>query len=70
MSIVAEYGAAHVRGNGCGSGEAGAAMFLDSGGATAGNRSECDAYRFPLAGYSPAHLAAPSARTRTASACA
>jgi hypothetical protein len=55
MAIVAEYDATAVHGNGCGGIEAGGAMFLDSGGGTASNRSEFDVYRFPLAGYSAAN---------------
>jgi DNA-binding beta-propeller fold protein YncE len=55
MSIVGEYDAATVHGNGCGGVQAGESMFLDSGGGTAGNRSEFDVYRFPSAGYSAAN---------------
>jgi DNA-binding beta-propeller fold protein YncE len=55
MAIVAEYDAATVHGNGCGGVQARGSMFLDSGGATATNRSEFDVYRFPLKGYGPAN---------------
>jgi len=57
MTIVAEYDRSTVHGNGCGGLEAGGSMFLNSGGATATNRSEFDVYRFPLSGYSPANAA-------------
>lgn len=53
MSIVAEYDAATVHGNGCGGIEADESMFINSGGGTASNLSEFDVYRFPLTGYSP-----------------
>lgn len=55
MAIVAEYDAQTVHGNGCGGAEAGGSMYLDSGGATAGNLAEFDVYRFPLTGYDPAN---------------
>jgi len=55
MAIVAEYDRAMVHGNGCGGVEAGGSMFITSGGGTASNLHEFDVYRFPLAGYDPAH---------------
>jgi hypothetical protein len=55
MSIVAEYDAATVHGNGCGGVQAGDWIYLDSGGGTATNRSEFDVYRFPFSGYSAAN---------------
>ncbi|WP_437736343.1 hypothetical protein [Sorangium sp. So ce1335] len=53
MQIVGEYDAATVHGNGCGGVEAGASMFIDSGGGTAANLDQFDVYRFPLDGYAP-----------------
>ncbi len=51
IEILAEYDSATVHGNGCGGVEAGASMFVTSGGGTAANLAEFDVYRFPLAGY-------------------
>jgi hypothetical protein len=63
MSIVAEYDRVNVHANGCGGLEAGGSMWINSGGATAGNRSEFDVYRFPLSGYAAANPPNSPART-------
>lgn len=55
ISIVAEYDLTTVHGNGCGGIQAGDQMFINSGGATATNRSEFDVYSFPVTGYSAAN---------------
>jgi hypothetical protein len=55
MTIVAEYDAATVHGNGCGGVQVGEHMFLNSGGGTAANLSEFDVYEFPLADYGQAN---------------
>jgi hypothetical protein len=52
MAIVAEYDRANIAGNGCGGIESNGSMWINSGGATATNRSQFDLYRFPLDGYS------------------
>jgi hypothetical protein len=55
MQIIGEYDAATVHPNGCGGTETGGYMWLNSGGGTANNLHEFDAYRFPLTGYSPSN---------------
>jgi hypothetical protein len=53
MTILGEYDAAAVHGNGCGGAQVGDDVFLNSGGGTATNLSEFDVYRFPTSGYGP-----------------
>jgi hypothetical protein len=53
MAIIGEYDAATVHPNGCGGTETNGYMWLNSGGGTANNLHEFDAYRFPVTGYSP-----------------
>jgi hypothetical protein len=62
MSIVAEYDADHVSGNGCGGTIVGDKLFITSGGGTASNLYTYEVYAFPLDGYSaenPVNTPAP-----------
>jgi hypothetical protein len=51
MQIVAEYGRATVRGNGCGGIETSGKMFINAGGGTAGTPTESSLYSFDLAAF-------------------
>jgi len=51
MSIVAEYDAAHVNGNGCVGFQSGDLMYINSGGGTGVNPTEEDLYSFRVSGY-------------------
>lgn len=62
MSIVAEYDADHVSGNGCGGTIVGDKLFITSGGGTPSNLYTYEVYAFPLDGYSaenPVNTPAP-----------
>jgi DNA-binding beta-propeller fold protein YncE len=51
MRIVAEYGRASVRGNGCGGVQTDGKMFINAGGGTAGTPTESSLYSFDLARF-------------------
>jgi hypothetical protein len=51
MRIVAEYGQATVRGNGCGGIQTEGKMFINAGGGTAGNPTGSSLYSFDLAAF-------------------
>lgn len=51
MQIVAEYGRATVRGNGCGGIQSEGKMFINAGGGTAGTPTESSLYSFDLARF-------------------
>lgn len=51
MAIVGEYDKAAVHPNGCGGAQAGDALYINSGGGTAGNPFEHDLYRFDVAAF-------------------
>ena len=55
MSIVGEYTASQIGGNGCGFAEARGRVIMNAGGATAANLEEFAAFRLPTTGYSPAN---------------
>lgn len=51
MSIIAEYDAARVNGNGCVGFQSGDLMYINSGGGTGVNPTEEDLYSFRVSGY-------------------
>lgn len=64
MSIVAEYDAATVNGNGCVGFQAGDLMYINSGGGTGTNPTEEDLYsfrvsRYPTTGFNPPNRPRP-----------
>ncbi|MDQ3255278.1 MAG: lactonase family protein [Acidobacteriota bacterium] len=64
MSIVAEYDAAHVNGNGCAGFQSRDLMYINSGGGTGVNPTEEDLYSFrvsdfPIVGFNPPNMPAP-----------
>ncbi len=65
MSIVAEYDAAHVNGNGCVGFQSGDLMYINSGGGTGVNPTEEDLYSFRVSryrttGFNPPNSPAPN----------
>jgi DNA-binding beta-propeller fold protein YncE len=56
MQIVAEYDNDTVYPNGCGGAQAGAKMYVGSGGGTAVHLFGADVYAFPVTGFSPSNL--------------
>lgn len=48
LDVVSLYTTSQLHANGCGGAQAGGSIYINSGGGTLANRSECDVYRFQL----------------------